>query len=175
MLVFFFRRPLSLPPPSLIKGHSVKGEPRDAKGRWRANATPKRMPLRGFDGPRGHSHWRSDIPQVAELLAGRTLEFRGGFPCFSPFVPRIGGLKARVRIAYTGDRNRDFVLGDQELARKLRWLNRRGKPDAARVARYRKANALTWHHHERGCDTLELVPTVLHDAARHCGGFSLCA
>lgn len=175
MWVFRLSHPLFKSSVRAGRTSKTANEPRDEKGRWtRAGIVSKRMPRQGFDGPRGNSLWRCSVPEVAQVLAGRTLEFRGGFPRFGPFVPRIGGIKARVQITYSGDRARDAALGDLELARKLRWVNRHGQPDAARVARYRKAKGLTWHHVERGCDKLELVPTVLHDAARHCGGFSLC-
>jgi len=33
-------------------------------------------------------------------------------------------------------------------------------------------NRLTWHHNEDGI-TMELVPTDIHDAARHTGGVAI--
>lgn len=44
---------------------------------------------------------------------------------------------------------------------------------AEKVEEYRKANKLTWH--ERcDCQTMDLVPTKLHDYFKHSGGVAEC-
>ena len=73
-----------------------------------------------------------------------------GFPVFSPHAKYI------VRIRYTGTRKGDFAAANR----------------AAGLSS--TPSGWTWHHHEDGM-TMELVPTDVHRAVRHTGGFSLGA
>ena len=174
-----------------------QNEPRDTRGQWTRGASGARasdagvlnrvrppqvppsvpLPREGWDGARGHSLWRPQEASEAAQAVGEIggVQFRRGFPKFAPFVPQIAGLKARVAISFSGDRDTDFRAGDRALAQRLGW-SKRGKPDAARVKRYRQQKRLTWHHHEN-CNSprMELVPTALHSAVPHAGGHSLCA
>jgi len=175
---------------AISKSAAFQTEPRDQAGKWtmESAATPSKpprihpgaiMPRTGFSGVRGHSEWISEDATtrttVLALTGGRAVRFKNGFPDFKPFVPLIGGLKARVHIPLQNDRDKDFSLADRALAQKLGWMNARGKPDSARARTLRKTKRLTWHHIERPCGAMELVPTDLHNAVSHSGGFSLCS
>ena len=147
------------------------------------------MPKNGFEGERGNSLWKppddlSGAETVREALkeAGRDgVEYRRGFPRMEPFIARElgeGGRRksSRIYIEFNNDRSKDFSQADAAYAEKLGWKRKNGKPDAARVARLRTEKELTWHHLE-DCNRQKmiLVSTVIHNAAHHTGGHSLCA
>ena len=77
-----------------------------------------------------------------------------GFPDFRPFVYN----KAVVQVfGLKGNSDTDFTLADKE---------------AGITSEFRSINKLTWHHNEDGI-TMELVPTIINQTAKHTGGAAI--
>ena len=72
-----------------------------------------------------------------------------GYPDFRA----AGVVKQEVKIKFTGSRKKDIVLANKE----------------AQLATEPKG--YTWHHHQDGT-TMQLVPTDIHKATGHTGGFA---
>jgi hypothetical protein len=70
----------------------------------------------------------------------------GGYPIFQA--------EKKVKIKYTGDRNKDFTAANKKAGFEQTPKN------------------MTWHHHQDG-KTMELVDEVIHQKTGHTGGFSL--
>lgn len=150
-----------------------------------------------FLGDKGNSEF---VPSKAEAIEemgkyGReSVEYKDNYPDFSPFTTHDspwGKLDCQVEIGHMtdnrengawefGDRPRgaghdfhydlgNFAQADNALLGQLRELN----PNATikDVVDFRKDNRLTWHECADG-KTMQLVPTVIHDACRHSGGVS---
>ncbi len=147
------------------------------------------MPREGFEGERGNSLWRppdglfgaDSVRTALEATGQRGVQYRRGFPRLEPFIARERGergrpISSRIYLEFHGDRNEDFKEADAAYAEKLGWKKKNGKPDVARVKRLRTEKELTWHHLE-DCNRQKmiLVPTIIHNAAHHTGGHSLCA
>jgi hypothetical protein len=95
-----------------------------------------------------------------EVTKGRGIDFRNGYPDFSPFEVKrhdFDNLQGT-------DRDRR-VTANNWLAEQLKL------PDASAADRWRRAQGLTWHHNENMV-TLQLIPTVINDIP-HMGGASL--
>jgi hypothetical protein len=151
---------------------------------------PSRAPTYLFGGPRlprskgtwsgapGNSIWTSTRPQV-KALAPNGVRFRSGYPDFRPW--QVGG---EVRIGQTGFAS-DFAEADARYAERIAagtepvppgyslsdFTGRNGEGIAEGVKRYRRAEGLTWHHHQGGT-VMYLVPTKLHANVPHTGGAS---
>jgi hypothetical protein len=147
------------------------------------------MPREGFEnGERGNSLWtphdglknKAQVEASLKSYGKKGVMFRRGFPVLQPFIYRAQGengrkVSSRIFMEFTGNRNTDFSTANTEYAKKLGWTKKNGKPDAARVERMRIEEGLTWHHVE-DCkrQKMILVPTIIHEAAHHTGGHSLC-
>jgi hypothetical protein len=90
--------------------------------------------------------------------------FEGNFPVFDRWS------RINVEIQMRGDHYYDFKDADAALAKSRGWM-KDGVPDRARVAKYRKTEKLTWHHHQDG-RTMQLVPRALNSGVSHVGGAS---
>lgn len=150
-----------------------------------------------FLGEKGNSEF---VPSKAEAIEemgkyGReSVEYKDNYPDFTPFTTHEspwGALDCQVEIGHMtdnrengawefGDRPRgaghdfhydlgNFAQADNALLYQLRELN----PNATvkDIVDFRKDNKLTWHECADG-KTMQLVPTVIHDACRHSGGVS---
>jgi hypothetical protein len=126
-----------------------------------------------WDGERGESKWipeRDQIPQKynpdgktwGEILDEHNIsgiEFRDGEPDFSEVT------KQTVEIDdFSDDRTDNFDQADEALAE--RWAL---SPEEA--ADWRKVNKYTWHEC-RDCETMQLVPSEVHNNITHRGGVS---
>ncbi len=138
-----------------------------------------RLPRTGgsWSGIEGNSIWRSTHPDVIDVTGNGHVRFRNGYPDFSPYS--VG----RVNIGMSGHAS-DFAEADrlfaEGIARGSRSppagytradFMRNGDAIAAGTERYRRAEGLTWHHHQGGNQML-LVPTRLHANVPHTGGAS---
>ena len=150
-----------------------------------------------FSGERGNSEFRPSSEEAIQLMGeyGRdSVEYRDGYPVFLPFTTHKspwGDLECQVEIGHMtdqrenpswefGDRPRgsghdpsydlgNFAQADNSLLERVHET----QPDATvqDVVAFRKENQLTWHECADG-KTMQLVPTVIHDACRHSGGVS---
>ncbi len=109
-------------------------------------------------GERGNSSWKPADPnskaakEISEVTGGRPVQFREGFPVFTPYAKR------RVEINMRGDHYYDFKAANKAA----------GFGDTAEPPK-----GFTWHHHEDGV-TMELVPQKLHNNVKpHTGGASI--
>jgi hypothetical protein len=151
---------------------------------------PSRAPNRYFFNaprlPRTHGRWVSGVPGngvwlpnpgPARTLAPQGVTFRNGYPNLRPFA------LVEVRIGQVGLAS-DFADADLRFAQRVVSGNiqppagyvvadfmHNGEAIAAGTARYRRAEKLTWHHHQGGTVML-LVPRRLHSAVPHTGGAS---
>lgn len=150
-----------------------------------------------FLGEKGNSEFVPSKTEAIEEMGryGReSVEYKDNYPDFSPFTTHEspwGALDCQVEIGHMtgnrgngawefGDRPRgaghdfhydlgNFAQADNALLGQLRELN----PNATvkDIVDFRKDNKLTWHECADG-KTMQLVPTVIHDACRHSGGVS---
>lgn len=150
-----------------------------------------------FLGERGNSEFRPTGKEALKTMSeyGReSVEYKGGYPDFSPFTTHKspwGDLDCQVEIGHMTDQRENpswefgerprgsghdpnydlgnFAQADNSLLERLHETN----PDATvqDVVVFRKDNNLTWHECADG-KTMQLVPTVIHDACRHSGGVS---
>jgi len=140
-----------------------------------------RLPREGVNGTwlgtPGNSVWESTHPDVLAITGNGRVQFRNGYPVFSPWS--VG----RVTIGMSGEAS-DFAEADLRFAEGVMNGSRsppsgmsradfiyQGEANASATARYRRAFALTWHHHQGG-STMLLVPTRLHANVPHTGGAS---
>lgn len=112
-----------------------------------------------WGGERGNSEWFSDVEALNKVTGYKPVEFRNGYPDFSPWA------KERVRVPITGIDSTDFAAADKLMAPK------RGFANQTAYKEWRKANRLTWHHVE-GADEMILVPRDMHGNVPHIGGAS---
>ena len=127
----------------------------------------------GNEGERGDSKWVPDrefVPQKSnpdnlswgEIMDANDIDgitFENGEPQFD----RI--MRDEVKIEnFTADRDDNFDQADQKLAEKLGI-------DADEVAAWRVENRYTWHEC-RDMQTLQLVPSIIHNNVTHRGGVS---
>ncbi len=143
--------------------YGAKGNVARARA-WLAEAKPERAepslsrplasePRRGVGFAKDGAATASPIRNAH--LAGKRHPVTGvpfdaeGYPDFRA----AGVVKAEVKIEYTGSRMRDFAA-----ANKVAGLKETPK-------------GMTWHHHQDGT-TLQMVPTDIHAATGHTGGFS---
>jgi hypothetical protein len=88
---------------------------------------------------------------------------RNGQPDFTPWIHQEAGVPCDVDLDALGGLTGDRALDERKA---LAWL-REKHPE---LRNWRPTKGLTWHHHEGG--RLILVPTPLHDSARHTGAVS---
>jgi hypothetical protein len=109
-----------------------------------------------WSGERGESTFYSDNPRVREFLPDGGIEYRNGYPDFTPVMLE------EVPFNMTSSRTANMVELDKLLAE--RW----GETPAY-VRWFRREYGYTWHEHEdmtRG----QLIPTVFNSTFRHMGG-----
>jgi len=126
-----------------------------------------------WEGERGESKWspeRDEIPSKynpdnktwGEIMDKHDIdgvEFHSGEPYFSEVT------KERVEIDdFSDDRSDNFDQADEALAN--RW-----GCDPDDVAKWRSQNKYTWHEC-RDCETMQLVPSEVHNNITHRGGVS---
>lgn len=87
---------------------------------------------------------------------GPSIEYKDGYPDFSPHVHNHNGTPARVEIDMDGS-SKDFTAANQEM--------RKIDPN------WRQPEGTTWHHKEDGV-TMELVPSNVNKTP-HTGGASI--
>jgi len=126
-----------------------------------------------WEGKIGDSEWLSTDPRVNAVTNYEGIPYRKGYPDFGRWS------RGEVGIRQTGDRVVDFAAADQRFAAQQSklysgtpnpWLHN-GQPNAAAATRFRRAQGLTWHHHQDGY-TMQLIPTDLHGTVPHSGGVS---
>lgn len=136
----------------------------------RANGFPnQRIPASqgSWDGAIGNSGWKSAKPEVIAVTKGKAVEFKNGFPDFSPWS------KGEVKLPnMKGNYDSDFKASDKLFAKQNEWLKSDGTPDWKRVEKFRNEKGLTWHHHEDG-KTMQLIPSDLNNNVSHTGGASI--
>lgn len=150
-----------------------------------------------FDGERGNSAFRPNNKDALDLMSqyGRdSVDYRDGVVDFSPFTRQNtpwGSLDCQVEIPHMTDQRQNpkwefgnrpvgaghdpnydlgnFAQADNALLERFQQIN----PEATLkdVQSFIKENNLTWHECTDG-KTMQLVPTVIHDACRHSGGVS---
>jgi hypothetical protein len=150
-----------------------------------------------FSGERGNSEFRPSDEDARKIMAEfgcDTIEFHDGYPNFSPFTTHQspwGEIDCQVEIGHMTDHRENpswefgarprgsghdpsydlgnFAQADNSLLEQLC----EAYPDATiqDVVSFRKDNHLTWHECADG-KTMQLVPTIIHDACRHSGGVS---
>ena len=88
------------------------------------------------------------------------IPFKDGEPDFSEVM------KGEVKIDnFTTERNKNFPQADEKLAEKWECTPRE-------VANWRKENGYTWHEC-KDCQTMQLVPSEVHNNIPHEGGISV--
>ena len=99
---------------------------------------------RTFDGPT----W---TPRLQERYPDGVIFTRDGFPDFSPYSSHTVRFEPP---GFEGNHGSDFRQANA----------RSGLPETP--------DGYTWHHHQDG-QTMQLVPTEVHDAVRHAGGVAI--
>lgn len=159
-----------------------------------------RLPKRTgkFSGERGNSRFYPNSEEAMACMREYGVDFveyKKNEPDFSPFTRQklpwgevtcqvqIGHMTGyRKSVSYYGpDENGtshsfdryigNYEQGDNELAALLQSMpeNKDVIITGAMVRKYREANNLTWHECSDG-KTMQLIPTVIHDACKHTGG-----
>ncbi len=119
-----------------------------------------------WEGEVGNSGWKSTKPEVIAVTKGKSVEFKNGFPDFSPWS------KGEVKLPnMKGNHDSDFKAADKLFAEQKGWFKEDGSADWKKVQKLRDDNSLTWHHHE-DCTTMQLVPSDLNNKISHTGGAS---
>lgn len=119
-----------------------------------------RSPRTGsWKGQRGNSEWTPgnstrNKAEIEEITGGKPIQFKDGYPDFSPYTYKGPPGKGQVRIHMTGDDAADFAAANK----------------AAGLSRTPKGH--TWHHHQDG-STMQLVRSDLHNNVPHTGGASI--
>jgi RHS repeat-associated protein len=127
------------------------------------DSSPPRLPqtggtwldANGKPGERGNSFWHPDPNtargrEVLKATGGRPVQFKNGFPDFSPFA------KVKpVTIDMVPDHRKDFRAAGEKSGV--------GHPPP---------KGYTWHHHE-DCKTMILVPKAINNGVPHTGGHSI--
>lgn len=126
-----------------------------------------------WEGERGDSLWISDADKIpeksnpdgktfGEILKSYNMEgikFNKGEPDFSEVS------KGEAHIAeFTDNRDKNFKQADEYIAEK-----RGCSPEE--VKEWRKKNDYTWHE-RRDCETMDKVPSIIHNNVPHSGGIS---
>lgn len=150
-----------------------------------------------FAGERGNSAFYPNDPKAVEMMKAYGqdhLDYRNNEVNFKPFTKQDspwGTLDCEVEIGHMTDQRENptweygrrpagtshdpnydlgnFAQADNALLEKIRVQD----PNAtlADVEKFKTDNKLTWHECADG-KTMQLVPTTIHDAARHSGGVS---
>lgn len=126
---------------------------------WDRDRAPGPLTVEDLDMIMGAKGAISPRPIRNQHLAGKRHPVTGvpfdkhGFPDFK----KAGVVIKSVPIKFTGNREKDFAAANKA----ARWKD--GKQPAN----------TTWHHHQ-DCKTMQLVPSWIHDATGHTGGFSIC-
>lgn len=133
----------------------------------------KHTPIEGnggtWSGERGNSIWTmntQDIPMKSnpenktwEEIGVTEIQYNEGEPDFSEVME--GSVKIEP---YTSVRTDNFDLADKALA------EQKGK-NPEEIATWRKENKYTWHE-KKDMQTMELVPSIVHNNMHHSGGIS---
>lgn len=131
-------------------------------------AVPPETASSGFwadENARGNTLWFSDNKKVNEVTGYKPIKFRDGYPILDAYAWETVYLERMV------GSDADFSPADIELARRHGQLKRNGEPNQQWAKDYRKANMLTWHHHQDGA-RMQLMPFDLHSNIPHAGGAS---
>ncbi len=134
-------------------------------------------PLEGSNGSwkggeRANSNWYPDPKtetgqEVLKATGGKPINFKEGYPDFSPYAMDIGGgKKARFEIEMQGNTTSDMKNARDAMRRELKDPNWPG------VKGRNAPEGWTWHHNEDGI-TMELIPSDLNNNIPHSGGESL--
>ncbi len=114
---------------------------------------------------KGNTLWFSDNQKVNEITSNKPIRFKDGYPVLDTYAWETVYLERMV------GSDADFGPADIELARRHRQFKRNGQPNQQWAKDFRKANLLTWHHHQDGV-RMQLVPFDLHSNIPHAGGAS---
>lgn len=94
-----------------------------------------------------------------------------GFPKFNPDYVLHEVSLGRIFDKVT---QKDFDIASKTLAEKLVADGvLTGTPTLKMGKDFIRDNKLTWHHFEEDLETLQLVPTAIHDLVKHSGGSSI--
>jgi RHS repeat-associated protein len=144
-------------------GKKGKGPSKPAAAKKAPKAKRKPREPRTFE--KRVVHRDGSITYTFKKKDGSTVNvtYRNGHPDFKPFLYKGPPGKGEVPIKLTpGDRPADFRNANDEAG----FMGKRGEATATS-----HPDGYTWHHHEDG-KTMQLLPTDVHDAAPHTGGFS---
>lgn len=120
----------------------------------------------------GNSEFTPNNPIALVRANYRPIRYVKGHPVFAEFAEEQVLIP---RDTYNiPDRRIHFKFADEVVAKRRGWLLPNGKPDIKRAKAFRKYSEFTWHHVE-GDNVLQLVPSPIHQAAQHAGGFSIPA
>ncbi len=140
-----------------LKNKGVQGCPDKINNKY-GTVLPKEGNLGNWSGDRGDSDFK--------IFSGKTIEFKNGFPDFSPFVypkPKAG-TTGEVKIAMTGNNETDFRRANEAMAEKI------GEKE------FIEPDGYVWHHKEDGV-TMQLVLKDVNNPAEggvpHSGGASV--
>ncbi len=135
-----------------------------------------------FEGERGNSVFspdRNEVPpgynpdklswgEILDKFGVENIPFKDGHPVFDEIC------QEEVKIDnFSTERNKNFSQADKILAEKWNQEEKDGKNDwkASDIKNYRKENRLTWHEKE-DMQTLQLVPSEIHNNIPHKGGIA---
>lgn len=116
-------------------------------GQWKA--------ADGRVGQRGNSLWHptpgtAKTKEIDKITGGKPIRFKDGYPDFSAYSNKD------VKINMTGDDYWDFKRANEKAG-----FNE-------------TPEGFTWHHHQDG-ETMQLIPSELHNNVPHTGGASVVA
>ncbi len=133
---------------------------------WKPNKDMIPDPENGKNGNPEKKTWG----QILEPYNTDTITFKDGiYPDFTPFA------ESEVKIDdFTTDRRKNFMQADTKQAEQWNIEGKDGRTDwnPDDVSQWRKDNNYTWHECE-DCETLQLVPTEIHNNIPHEGGISV--
>ncbi|MCD8193452.1 MAG: DUF6531 domain-containing protein [Tannerellaceae bacterium] len=112
-----------------------------------------------WTGKPGDSTWKSNKTDVNSITKNKGIEFKDGYPDFSPYS------KGNYNFKDLDGTDKDF---DKVYERVMKQKKLNSK-NAAKE--WLKAKGLTPHHHQNG-RTIQLIPTALHKNVPHEGGAS---
>ena len=121
-----------------------------------------------------------EAKEMLRKYGQNSIHYQDGHPEFKPFTEHNtewGKVECEVEIGYmsnqrttnvAGPRTSNFAQADDALAIKI--SKESGTTvTGADIKKFRESNKLTWHEVEDRA-TMQLVPTKIHDSARHSGG-----
>lgn len=125
-----------------------------------------------WSGEKGESDFILDKPIEWQDTQVTRVTYRNGIPDFSPYQEAQVKIPQMTSERYSPGGN--FEQADEVLAEYWTRIGRDNATWTARqVANYRANNGLTWHEMSN-METMQLVPTDIHQAFSHTGGVAEC-